>query len=63
MKYKVYFELFGKKMQTEIYAKSEIHAKEIIECKIIFHKIEEVKEPVPSDESMLNTLKDLFGMK
>lgn len=63
MKYKVYFELFGKKMQTEVYAKSEIQAREIIECKIIFHKIEEVIEPKINDNSMFNSLKDLFGMK
>lgn len=35
-KYKVYFEFFGKKMVTEIEAKSEEDAKEMIKKRLIF---------------------------
>jgi hypothetical protein len=50
--YKVYFEIFGKKMKVEIKAKSKQQAEEIIKSKIIFHKIENV--------SMPDFLKDIF---
>lgn len=37
--YDVYFEVFGKKMKTQILAESEEQAKEIIKSKVIFHRI------------------------
>ncbi len=61
--YKIYFELFGKKMQTNINADNENEVKENIKNKIIFHKILEVPE---SDEDIFRKLKDIFsgnGMK
>jgi hypothetical protein len=51
-KYTVYFELYGKKMKTEVYAKDSVDAKKVIKDKIIFHKIE-------ADNS--NDVKDAFG--
>ena len=56
MKYKVYFEIFGKKMMTEVKAISPEAAKKIIRNKIIFHKIKE-------EEDILDHLKNIFGMK
>jgi hypothetical protein len=50
-KYTVYFELYGKKMKTEVYAKDSVDAKKVIKDKIIFHKIE-------ADNS--NYIKDAF---
>ena len=50
----VYFELFGKKMKTEVLAKDANHAKEFVKSKIIFHKVE---------NKTLDFLKDIFGMK
>ena len=53
-KYTVYFELFGKKMKTDVEAKNEEHAKEIIKSKIIIHKVE---------NKTLDYLKYIFGIK
>ena len=39
-KFTIYFELFGKKMKTEIQARSESEAKQKLFDKIVFHKIE-----------------------
>lgn len=41
-KYKVYFELFGKKMVTEVSALEADRAKEIVKNKIVFHKVEPI---------------------
>jgi len=55
-KYKIYFEVFGKKMQTEVFASSQKHAKKIIREKIKFHKIKEI-----SLDPDLEYLKKMFG--
>lgn len=47
--YTVYFEIYGKKMKTTIFAENESNAKQVIARKIIFHKIEEVKPKVSGD--------------
>jgi hypothetical protein len=45
--YRVYFEIFGKKMKTTVEAVSENQAKEMIKNRIIFHKIEkEINNPI-----------------
>ncbi len=49
-KYKIYFELFGKKMSTEIFALNEERAKDILRSKIIFHKIEDLDAKKKSDD-------------
>ena len=41
--YVIYFEFFGKKMKTNIYAENEKEAKEILQKKIIIQKIEKKK--------------------
>lgn len=40
MTFIVYFEVYGKKMKTEVEARDEQQAKETVLSKIIFHKIE-----------------------
>jgi hypothetical protein len=50
----VYFELFGKKMKTEVFANSESDAKKRISEKIIFHKVE------VGEETILKSIKDIF---
>jgi len=40
MKYKVYFEIGGKKMVTEVYADNRDQAKKAVMIKLKFHKIE-----------------------
>jgi len=56
-KYKVYFEIYGKKMATIVEAKHEIHAKSKIFDKIKFHLIEE--EAAPKAPS--NPFEEIFG--
>lgn len=58
MTYRVYFEIFGKKMRVEIEADSAVQAKEIIRDKIIFHKI----IPRASDQDVIDFLKGTFNM-
>jgi hypothetical protein len=52
-KYTVYFELFGKKMKTDVEARNEEHAKGIVKSKIIFHKVQ---------LNPLDFLKNMFGI-
>ena len=52
-KYTVYFELFGKKMKTDVEARNEEHAKGIVKSKIIFHKVQ---------LNPLDYLKNMFGI-
>lgn len=50
MKYKVYFEIYGKKMVATVEADAEWQAKEKVINKINFHKIEKATdENVDSD--------------
>lgn len=56
MKYKVQFEFYGRKMQTEVEATSGMEAKNIISNKIIFHKV----IPISPD---VDFIKDFFGFK
>lgn len=59
-KYKVYFEIYGKKLVTEVSALSEDRAKQIIKDKIIFHKVvPESKEEFPD---AVDFLKNIFGL-
>lgn len=41
--YEIYFEVFGKKMKTKVYAENEENAKQKVLSKVIFHKVEKVK--------------------
>lgn len=59
-KYKVYFEIYGKKMRTSIEAKSAEHAKELIRSKIQFNHIEFDKLDFLTDESTKNMMKDFL---
>lgn len=62
-RYIILFELFGKKMKTEITAISEDQAKSILMSKIIFHKIEVKKyQDTPADGGMVDRLKNMFNM-
>jgi hypothetical protein len=38
--YTVYFELYGKKMKTDIVASSQAEAMQMIRDKVIFHKVQ-----------------------
>ena len=56
-KYLIYFEIFGKKMKTEIFAASKEEAKRKMKEKIIFHKIEKISDPT------VDYLKNIFRIK
>ena len=58
-KFEVKFEMFGKKMKTEVLAKDEAEARYLILGKVVFHKIEPVKQ---TGDEVVNNLKDMFGM-
>jgi len=51
-KYKVYFELYGKKMCSTVEANSSANAEKAIKDKIIFHKTQPVQ--VNSDSELDN---------
>jgi hypothetical protein len=51
--YTIYFEIFGKKMKTEINAQSEVQAIEKLKEKIIVHRVQ---------ETALQKLKNIFGI-
>lgn len=54
-KYKLYFEFYGKNMQTTVIAKSEIEAKQKVKDNLVFLKIVPEEDPV-------DFLKNMFGM-
>lgn len=53
--YTIYFELYSKKMKTDIIAESAKEAKKLIIDKIIWHKIEP-----KNDNDVFNIFKDIF---
>lgn len=53
--YKIYFEVYGRKMKTTVKAKTELEAKELVKNKINFLKITE-------EDKDLNFLKNIFGI-
>jgi uncharacterized lipoprotein YehR (DUF1307 family) len=63
-KYTVYFELYGKKMKTEVYAKDSVDAKKVIKDKIIFHKIEADNSNDIKDafDGFPDSFKNIFGL-
>lgn len=59
-KIKVYFEIFGKKMVTEVEADNQDYAKAAVKNKIIFHKFEEVKEQKSPPSNPMDLFNDIF---
>ena len=58
-KFTVLFEIFGKKLKTDVMATSEEKAKQMIRDRIVFHAVRESRPAEPT----LQHLKDIFGMK
>jgi hypothetical protein len=58
-RYKVYFEIYGKKMVTSVIDASETQAKEQVKRSIKFHKIT-VEPLTPDEDELTQKLKDLF---
>ena len=59
--YTIYFEIFGKKMKTNVAAYSEEAAKEQIRNKILFNKITG-KDLFAEELKKDNPFKDFFGI-
>ena len=57
--YKIYFEIFGKKMKYEVEAESKNDAINKLKNKINIIKIDEEI----NDDDVLDNLKNMFGMK
>ena len=65
--YKIYFEIFGKKMKYEVEAESKNDAINKLKNKISIIKInegvnDELNEGI-NDDDVLENLKNMFGMK
>lgn len=58
----IYFELFGKKMKTEVEADSIYAAQAKVKDKIIFHKYDE-RDVEISEQDLMNQLQDILGIK
>ena len=58
-KFEVYFEMFGKRMKTEVLAEDEAEARYLILGKVVFHKIETAKQ---TGDEVVSNLRDMFGM-
>jgi hypothetical protein len=57
----IYFEFFGRKMKHEIVAVDEEHAKQQLEKKIKYFKIESKSISQEYQDKIFNTIKDIFG--
>jgi hypothetical protein len=62
MIYRVYFEIFGKKMQVDIVSDTQESIIDVLKDKIIIHKVVEKNDDYIND-STANYLKDVFGIK
>lgn len=60
MKYKVWFEIYGKKMLAEVEANNPGDAKATIKSKIQFHKIEKIEE---LRDNVVENLMNMFNIK
>jgi hypothetical protein len=61
--YKIYFEIFGKKMKYEVEAESKNDAINKLKNKINIIKINEGVDEGVNDDDVLENLKNMFGMK
>ena len=58
----VYFEIYGKKMKTEVEAINEQHVIDIIKSNLIFHKIEFIPKYTKEDKDLIKILQELMGI-
>lgn len=61
--YRVYFEIYDKKMRTDVVANNEEEAMDEVRDKTIFHKVERVKESKVDDKNPFrdSPLGDIFN--
>lgn len=61
--YTLYFEVFGKKMKTQVMAESEEKAKEAIKNKIVFHKVEKSNDEFNKAVDLMDDMLNFLGSK
>jgi hypothetical protein len=61
--FKVYFEIFGKKMQCELRCNNKDELENLIKNKIKIHKVEKVSSKGFEGDESLEKLKNMFGFK
>lgn len=62
--YDIYFEIYGKKLKTSVFAESESDAKQKIYNKIIFHKISVNNDDfIGQDTTAFDNIMNIFGYK
>ena len=61
--YKVYFEFYGRKMQTNVLAENEEKAKEMIKNKIVFHEVKKANDYFNKSVDMLDDMINILGGK
>ncbi len=61
--YTIYFEIYGKRMKTDVMAENEEKAKELIKSKIIFHRVEKPKDEFNDAKDMMDDIFNLLGVK
>ena len=59
--FNIYFEFYGRKMKTTIFAESEEAAKQVVIDKIVFHKV--VEEKFKGDEDIFNRINNIVNGK
>jgi hypothetical protein len=60
-KYRVFFEIGGKKMQVTVIANNESDAQMKVISKMIFHKIH-FEGMAKADDDFLDSIKDIFNL-
>lgn len=60
-KYHVYFEVYGKKMKTTLYAISKVQAENIVRSKLVIDKIEDTGIEKGSLADTLGTFDDIIN--
>lgn len=59
MKFLIYFEIYGKKMKTEVEADNKQEARDVIRSALIFHKIEQFPE---QENDIVKKLQKMMGI-
>lgn len=54
--FKVYFEIYGKKMVAKVSADNKFHAQKVVQDKIIFHKVEQSNDPMDEFNDIVDKL-------
>lgn len=59
--YRIYFEIYGKKLKTTIQARNETEARDKVKSKLNILKVEKIQEPPKTNDEGVQKLWDFFG--